>query len=67
MLNDEKRAAIAILAEADFKARERVRMMEIMNVPADYEERKSSTVQLAIARAEAIATARALSEAINNA
>ena len=52
---------IEILAANAFEKAERVRMLEAMNTPADYEKRKAAFIELAVARQEA-ADARALIE-----
>jgi len=67
MLSDEEKKTIADLAEADFNARERVRRLGMMNVPLDYYEREKAAIELAVAQAEAMATTKALGDAINNA
>jgi hypothetical protein len=48
------------LARAAFDAHERVRAMEMMNTPTDYEERKLAFVELAKARAVAAETQKLL-------
>ena len=45
---------ITDLATRAFEQRERVKMLEMMNVPVDYEERRKAFVELEIARREAI-------------
>ena len=44
---------IAGLAARAFEANERVRMLEIMNMPLDYEARKRAMIDLELARYEA--------------
>lgn len=44
---------IADLASDAFEKRERVKMLEMMNTPTDYEERKKAFIELELARAEA--------------
>ena len=46
-------SGVADLAAQAFEKRERVRMLEMMNTPIDYEERKKAFIALALARAEA--------------
>jgi hypothetical protein len=41
------------LAAQAFEKRERVRMLEMMNTPVDYDERKKAFIQLELARNEA--------------
>jgi hypothetical protein len=45
--------AIEILAADAFEKNERVRMLEMMNTPLDYDARKKAFVDLAKARQEA--------------
>lgn len=52
-MEDYKRDTIAGLAAQAFEKRERLRMLEMMNTPTDYEERKKAFVELALARDEA--------------
>ncbi len=59
-------STIAKLAEAEFEARERLRMLDKMNVPTDYAERKKAAVEYAEARAAAVAARRALDDAIQS-
>lgn len=47
------KAGIASLAEIAFEKRERVRMLEMMNTPVEYEDRKKAMVELELARHEA--------------
>jgi superfamily II DNA or RNA helicase len=47
------RAGIMGLAATAFEKRERVRMLEMMNTPIDYEERKQAFIDLQLARYEA--------------
>jgi len=47
------RAGITGLAATAFEKRERVKMLEMMNTPTDYEERKKAFVELELARHEA--------------
>ena len=61
-----RRFTIAELAEQEFHARERLRAMDMMNVPTDYEERKKAAIALAEAQAEAVRAKLALDHAINN-
>jgi len=44
---------IADFAAQAFEKRERVRILEMMNTPIDYEERKKAFIELALARSEA--------------
>ena len=46
-------AGIMGLAAQAFEARERVRMLEMMNTPIGYEERKKAFINLQLARVEA--------------
>lgn len=57
---------IAELAAENFEAQERLRGMAITNVPTDYDERKKSAIAYAEAQAKAVATQRALDDAIRN-
>ena len=50
------------LAMAAFEAQERVRMLEMMNMPTDYDERKKAFVELAVAREAAIFAQQKLDE-----
>lgn len=53
-------------AAADaFEKAERVKMLELMNSPTDYEERKKAYIELAVARSDAEAAKRTL-DAITN-
>lgn len=52
-------SSIKILAANAFEKAERVRMLETMNTPTDYDERKRAFIELEEARAAA-AAARAL-------
>jgi len=54
---------IAELADQAFQAGERVRMLNMMNTPQDYEERRKA---IAEARAEELAATRALNKAIGD-
>ena len=47
------RAGIAGLAAQAFEKRERVRMLEMMNTPVDYDDRKKAMIELELARHEA--------------
>jgi hypothetical protein len=51
---------IADLAATAFEKRVRVKMLEMMNVPADYAERKKAVSELALARHEALQAEEAL-------
>jgi len=51
---------VADLAAEAFEKRERVKMLEMMNTPTDYEERKKAFVELALARVAAEQADRAL-------
>ena len=44
---------VADLAAEAFDKRERVRMLEMMNTPIEYEARKKAFIQLELARVEA--------------
>lgn len=44
---------VADFAAEAFEKRERVRMLEMMNTPIDYEERKKAMIALELARYEA--------------
>ena len=44
---------IADLAATAFEKRERVKMLEMMNTPIEYEARKKAFIELELARAEA--------------
>jgi hypothetical protein len=46
-------AGISGLAAVAFEKRERVRMLEMMNTPVDYEARKKAMIDLELARHEA--------------
>jgi hypothetical protein len=48
-----KTSRLEQLAEAAFVAEERVRLLEMLNTPTDYDERKKAFVALRMARAEA--------------
>lgn len=47
------RMGIAGLAATAFEKRERVKMLEMMNTPVEYEARKKAMVELELARHEA--------------
>lgn len=67
MLKDgPNRERLIKLAEAEFEARERVRMLGMMNTPTDYDDRKRSAVQYAEAQAVAAAARRELDDAIKD-
>ncbi len=51
---------VADLAATAFEKRERVKMLEMMNTPTDYEERKKAFIDLALARVAAEQAERAL-------
>jgi hypothetical protein len=53
------------LATEAFQARERVRALEVMNTPADYEDRKKAAVELAVAREAAFYAQRKLDERLS--
>ena len=55
---DKKR--LVELAAKTFEKRERVRMLEIMNTPIDYEERKKAFIELEVAKHEAAQAESAL-------
>jgi hypothetical protein len=54
---------IAVLAEDVFTKEQRVRMLEQLNTPSDFEERKKARIELEIARAELFEAQRALEHA----
>lgn len=56
--------SVSLLAERAFTAQERVRMLEVSNVPQDYDERKKAFVALAVAREAAQHATGALERAI---
>ena len=60
------KSSIAKLAEDEFKARERVRMLAMINQPIDYDARKKAAIEYAEAQATAIAARRLLDDAIRN-
>ncbi len=51
---------VADLAAEAFEKRERVRMLEMMNTPIDYAERKKAYIELQLARADAVVAETAL-------
>ena len=51
---------VADLAATAFEKRERVKMLEMMNTPVDYEERKKAFIALELARVDANNAERAL-------
>lgn len=53
-------AGIADFAALAFEKREYVKMLEMMNTPQDYEERKKAFIQLAIAKNDAMLAEEAL-------
>lgn len=58
-----RQLTVAEIAEDAFLKAERVRSLEVMNMPTDYEERKKAFVELAVAKAEANASALLLVQA----
>lgn len=63
---NEPKSIVAEMAERHFAAAERVRQLDMMNVPTDYEARKKNAVSYAEARAAESAAKRALDDAIQN-
>ncbi len=53
---------IADLAADAFEKQERVRMLEMLNTPTDYVERKNAYINLQLARHEAEMAKRALDQ-----
>lgn len=53
-------AGVADLAVMAFEKRERVKMLEMMNTPTDYEERKKAFIELELARHDAAQAERNL-------
>ena len=53
VIDGDTMSAIAILAADAFAKAERVRILEMLNLPMDYVERKKAFVELAKARHEA--------------
>lgn len=51
---------IADLAATAFEKRERVKMLEMMNTPLEYEARKKAFIELALARNAALQAEEAL-------
>jgi hypothetical protein len=51
---------IVDLAAEAFDKRERVKMLEMMNTPVEYEARKKAFIDLAVARQEALQAEEAL-------
>jgi hypothetical protein len=51
---------ISDLAAEAFEKRERVRILEMMNTPVDYEERKKAMIELELARHDAMQAEAAL-------
>jgi hypothetical protein len=56
-------SAIIQLATKAFEKRERVKVLEALNLPADYEDRKRAFIELETARYEAIQAESALRSA----
>lgn len=53
-------SGIADLAATAFEKRERVKMLEMMNTPVEYEARKKAFIELQLARHEALQAEEAL-------
>ena len=53
------------LAADAFEKGERVRMLEMLNTPTDYDERKKSFIELAEARANHVAAIHVLNDKID--
>ena len=63
-IGDRQVKTLEQLAIDDFEARERVAMLDRMNMPSDYDGRKQRHVECAVARAAMIAAGTALDKAI---
>ena len=65
-MDNDKKIKIAELAEIAFEKAEKLRLLGMINIPSDYEDRKQQAIDYAIAKYEMIHSYGLLQKEINN-